>query len=85
MATIDRVIRGIPAWLMGEYLQEMGASDAGNGRYTHPQWSATAEQIEDFPIGSLRIGQIRFTAEVEDAALEAFQKRLEIKLLRGGG
>ena len=32
MATIERVIRGIPAWLMGEYLQEMGAEDAGNGR-----------------------------------------------------
>ena len=85
MATIDRVIRGIPAWLMGEYLQEMGGVGVGNGRYTHPQWSATVRQIEDYQLGSLRVGQIQFQVDITDEALPHFQQRLHLKLLRGGG
>lgn len=85
MTEIDRIIRGIPAWLMGEYLQEMGGVAVGNGRYSHPQWSATVQQIEDYQIGSLRVGQIQFLVEIEDQALHHFQKRLDLKLLRGGG
>lgn len=85
MAAIKRVIRGIPAWLMGEYLQEMGGVAVGNGRYTHPQWSAAVKQIEDYHLGSLRIGQIQFDVDIADEALEDFQHRLHLKLLRGGG
>ncbi|HRQ37108.1 MAG TPA: DUF1952 domain-containing protein [Chloroflexota bacterium] len=85
MATIDRVIRGIPAWLMGEYLQEMGGLRQGDGRYTHPQWSATVKQIEDYQIGSLVVGQIQFHLQADDAIIEPFQKQLDRKLLRGGG
>ncbi|MBK8985525.1 MAG: DUF1952 domain-containing protein [Chloroflexi bacterium] len=85
MAAINRIIRGIPAWLMGEYLQEMGGVAAGDGRYTHPQWSATVQQIEDYQLGALRVGQIQFLVEIEDEALPHFQKRLDLKLLRGGG
>ncbi len=85
VATIERVIRGIPAWLMGEYLQEMGGVGEGNGRYTHPHWSATVTQIEDYQLGSLRVGQIQFQVDITDDALEQFQHRLHLKLLRGGG
>ena len=85
MVKIDRVIKGIPAWLMGEYLQEMGAEDAGNGRYVHPDWWATVVQIEDYQIGSLRVGQIQFNVAAKAEVVEQFQKRLELKLLRGGG
>ncbi|MBX3060782.1 MAG: DUF1952 domain-containing protein [Anaerolineae bacterium] len=85
MATIERVIRGIPAWLMGEYLQEMGGTRVGDDRYTHPQWSATVQQIADYQIGSLVVGQIHFHVEADDAIITQFQKRLELKLLRGGG
>lgn len=85
MATMERVIRGIPAWLMGEYLQEMGGIGVGDGRYTHPQWSATVQQIADYQIGSLVVGQIQFHVEADDAIIAQFQKRLELKLLRGGG
>lgn len=85
MATIDRVIRGIPAWLMGEYLQEMGGVAAGNGRYTHPQWSADVRQIEDYQLGALRVGQIHFLVDIHDEARPHFEQRLHLKLLRGGG
>lgn len=85
MTTIERVIRGIPAWLMGAYLQEMGGIAVGDGRYTHPQWSAAVTQIEDYQIGSLVVGQIHFHLEADDAIIEQLQQQLERKLLRGGG
>lgn len=85
MVTIDRVIRGIPAWLMGEYLQEMGGVGEGNGRYTHTHWTATVQQIEDYQLGALVVGQIHFQANVAPEAHDQFQHRLHLKLLRGGG
>ena len=85
MTQVDRVIRGIPAWLMGEYLKELGGTVEGNGRYTGPGWSARVEQIEDFQLGSLRVGQIRFQVEGEDEMMPDFLDGVEIKLLRGGG
>lgn len=85
MITEERIIRGIPAWLMGEYLKELGAVDEENGRYSTPAVSAHVEQIEDFQLVSLRVGQIRFVLKGEETAVEALKKRLEVKLLRGGG
>ena len=85
MITEERIIRGIPAWLMGEYLKELGAIDEKNGRFSTATVTAHVEQIEDFQIVSLRVGQIRFVLEGEKTAVEALKKRLEVKLLRGGG
>ena len=81
----ERIIRGVPAWLMGEYLKELGMIDEGNGRYTTPSVTADVEQIEDFQLVSLRVGQIRFELEGEETAVEELKVRLEVKLLRGGG
>ena len=81
----ERIIRGVPAWLMGEYLKELGVVDEGNGRYSTPTVTAHVEQIEDFQLVSLRVGQIRFVLEGEETAVEKLKARLEVKLLRGGG
>ena len=81
----ERIIRGVPAWLMGEYLKELGMVDRENGRYSTPTVTAHVEQIEDFQLVSLRVGQIRFVLEGEETAVEALKERLEVKLLRGGG
>ena len=85
MISEERIIRGIPAWLMGEYLKELGAVDEENGRFSTPTVTAHVEQIEDFHLVSLVVGQIRFVLEGEETAVEALKKRLEVKLLRGGG
>ena len=81
----ERIIRGVPAWLMGEYLKELGAVNEENGRYSTPSVTAHVEQIEDFQLVSLRVGQIRFVLEGEETAVEELKNRLEVKLLRGGG
>lgn len=85
MDTVDRIIRGIPAWLMGIYLQELGGIAGGNGRFTGPGWSAQVAQIEDFQLGSLRVGQIRLQIEGEAHVMPDLLKKIETKLLRGGG
>ena len=95
MSTIteERIIRGIPAWLMGEYLKELGMVDESNActeqsrsvRYSTPAVTAHVEQIEDFVLISLRVGQIRFVLEGEETAVDELKTRLEVKLLRGGG
>ncbi len=85
MCTEERIIAGIPAWLMGEYLQKVGMIDEGNGRYTTPAITAHVKQIEDHQIASLRVGQIRFLLEGEETAVETLKTALERKLLRGGG
>ncbi len=85
MVTVDRAIRGIPVWLMGTYLQELGATQEDGGDFQGDGWHAKVEQIEDFALGSLRIVQIRFQMQGEDAVMVDVQERLEKKLLRGGG
>ena len=89
----ERIIRGVPAWLMGEYLKELGMIDEENAgtehgqsvHYSTPTVTAHVEQIEDFVLISLRVGQIRFVLEGEETAVEELKTRLEVKLLRGGG
>lgn len=85
MVNVDRIIRGIPAWLMGEYLKELGGADIGHGRYQGKGWQAAVAQIEDFQLGSLRVGQIRFQVEGEAEIMPDFLDGVETKLLRGGG
>jgi len=84
---IDREVRGIPLWLIREYLEELGGtakddcnvfSDGVSG----DGWTAQLEQIEDFQIGSLVIGQVRVVLEGSVTKLVA---GLDDKLLRAGG
>ena len=86
----ERTIRGIPLWLVRGYLEDLGARPTGDP--THERvalaadaWDATLEQVEDFQIGSLRVGQVRLSLTGEDAALRPMLAALEKRLFRGGG
>ena len=86
----ERVIRGIPLWLVRGYLEDLGARPTGETTREHVTlaadgWTATLEQVEDFQIGSLRVGQVRLTLTGEDAALRPMLAALEKRLFRGGG
>lgn len=87
----ERVLRGIPRWLLVGYLEQLGgvvephapAPDeivlAGEG------WTARLTQIEDYQIGSLRSGQVRLTLTGASDAVDAILMALEPRLFRGGG
>lgn len=85
-ATDRRVqeVRGIPLWLLREYLVEAGGRATDDGA-TGEGWTARLREIEDYRIGGLRVGQVRVEVEGTAEALDALEARLAPKLLRGGG
>ena len=82
-----RTIRAIPIWLLGEYLLEAGGtrSDPEEWRVKGAGWTARLTQVEDYEIGSLRVGQVRLRIDGETEAVEGLLAALAPKLLRAGG
>jgi hypothetical protein len=84
MARKEWVQRGIPLKIFRDYLVDLGGIPSGDGRVEGPGWQASLERVEDFQIGSLRVGQVRVELEGDPSALEALLPQLEKKLLRAG-
>ncbi len=85
MPAYDRVITGMPAWLMRKYLGDLGAGPAVDGWQRGAGWAAHVEEVEDFTVGSLRVGQVRLRIEASEEVMARLLPELEKKLLRGGG
>ena len=96
--THERVLRGIPRWLLRGYLEELGGQivDAdGADPATDPTpeeellvadgWQARLTQIEDFRIGSLSSGQVRLVVTGDPDEVRGMLSRLAPRLFRGGG
>ena len=87
----ERVLRGIPRWLLRKYLEDLGGTAAGSYGVTEEDtldgdgWAATLVQIEDYRIGSLRSGQVRMRVTGQPAIVDALLQALEPRLFRGGG
>jgi hypothetical protein len=84
MAKNTREIRGIPLWLLREYLEEIGGTADGEFRVIGEDWVVTLTQMEPFQIGSLRVGQVFFEMEAEPDVLTRVQSLLEKKTMRAG-
>ena len=85
MRKIEREIRGIPFFLLVEYLQEMGGTIVTEGYVQGPGWQVWLHRIEPFRIGSLEVGQSRLTFEIEDHLVDEFLEVFGKKTLRAGG
>jgi hypothetical protein len=85
MQTIVREMRGIPYFLLKEYLQEMGGTLEEENFVRAEGWSVRLERMEPFRIGSLSVGQTRLTIEMEDSVVESFMTQFGKKTLRAGG
>jgi len=85
MIVYSRDMRGIPLWLLREYLQELGGEVAAGGLITGDGWTASLTQLEDFRVGSLTVGQVRLEMQSTEEAWGSIQASLEKKLLRAGG
>lgn len=84
MAKDTREIRGIPLWLLREYLEEIGGTADGENRVVGEDWVATMTQMEPFQICSLRVGQVYFELEAEPDVLTRIQSLLNKKTMRAG-
>lgn len=85
MATTEIVLRAVPLWLLRHYITEIGAQEHPDGWLHGKDWQARLTQVEDFQIGSLRVGQVRFDLQGDDAVIADIWRQLEPKLIRAGG
>jgi hypothetical protein len=84
-ASDHTLIRGIPAWLLQQYLEQLGGQAAEDGWLHGPDWRARLTQVDDYVIGSLRVGQVRLELRGEPDAVERARQALAPRLLRAGG
>ena len=82
--TIVREIRGIPFFLLREYLEELGGTATSEDRVEAPGWQAQLERMQPFRLGSLSVGQTRVILEIEDHLADKFMERFSLKTLRAG-
>ncbi len=81
----ETVVRGVPLWLLREYLEEIGGQLQADGGLAGDGWMARLTQVDDYVIGSLRVGQVRVEIAGEAASVGRARAALEPKLLRAGG
>lgn len=84
MQTIVREMRGIPFFLLKEYLQEMGGVETEENFIEGDGWAVRLEKMEPFRLHSISVGQTRLTMELEDYAAEKFIEVFGKKTLRAG-
>ena len=85
MDIYSRKVRGIPLWLLQEYLEELGGIPDKEGVILGRGWQALLIPMEPFKVGSLRVGQVRLEIEGSLTELDRLKTELERKLMRGGG
>lgn len=78
-------LRSMPAWLIEEYLLELGGKISENNWIVGNGWKASIEKMSDFQIGSLRVGQVRLDWWGDENAIKNILPVLEQKLMRAGG
>jgi hypothetical protein len=84
LARKEWVQRGIPLKIFQDYLIDLGGRPAEDGLMVGPGWQARLERVEDFQIGSLRVGQVKVEFEGQPEVLDSLLAQLERKLLRAG-
>ena len=84
MQKIVREMRGIPLFLLREYLEELGGTASSSDQVQGPGWSVKLTRMEPFRLGSLSVGQTRLEFDIEDPLVEEFMEKFGKKTLRAG-
>lgn len=85
MKTVVHEMRGIPYFLLKEYLQEMGGTLVEENFIRGDGWSVRLARMEPFRLFSISVGQTRMIVEMEDHVVDDFTERFRKKTLRAGG
>jgi hypothetical protein len=78
-------MRGIPYFLLIEYLVELGGVLISDSVVKGEGWIVELIKMEPFQIGSLVVGQTRLILTLEEAFADDFITRFQKKTLRAGG
>ena len=84
MRNVDQVIRGIPNFLLKEYLVELGGTQISDCIIVGNGWKAVVTRLEPFRLYSLTVGQNRLELELNDDIADEFLERFAMKTLRAG-
>lgn len=84
MQKIVREMRGIPFFLLKEYLEEMGGTALSDDQVQGPGWSVKLTRMEPFRLGSLSVGQTRLDIDIEEHLIDDFMEVFGKKTLRAG-
>lgn len=84
MQKIVREMRGIPYFLLKEYLEEMGGRAVDEDLVQAPGWSVKLTKMEPFRLGSLSVGQTRLEIDIEEHLVDEFMEIFGKKTLRAG-
>lgn len=85
MKRLKQEVRGVPLWLVREYLQEMGGQVTPDGSIQGPGWLVRLSQVDDYQVGSLSVGQVSLELEADPGVFDDISQGLRRKLLRAGG
>ena len=85
MQTIIREMRGIPFFLLKEYLVDMGGTEVDENHVSGKGWNVTLSRMEPYRIGSLSVGQTLVEIEIEEALADEFMETFNLKTWRAGG
>ena len=84
MRVISREMRGIPYFLLKEYLVELGGTLVEENLVTGQGWQVRLTRMEPYKFHSLSVGQTRLEMELEEDIADQFLERFAIKTLRAG-
>ncbi len=85
MQTIIREMRGIPFFLLKEYLVDMGGKVIDENHVQGEGWTVELRRMEPFRIGSLAVGQTELEIKIEDEHVDEFMEIFNLKTWRAGG
>ena len=84
MQIIVREMRGIPYFLLKEYLVELGGALVEENLVVGAGWKVRLTKMVPYKFHSLSVGQTRLEMELDDEAAADFLERFAMKTLRAG-
>jgi len=82
---ITRELRGIPDWVLQEYLESLGGKLQSEGCYQGDGWQARFTPLESIRYGPMEFCRFQVEFEGEPDVLPKVWKRFELKIMRPGG
>ena len=84
MRKLTREMRGIPYFLLKEYLVELGGVLVDENLVSGPGWSVRVTKLEPYKFHSLQVGQSLLEMELEEQVADDFLQRFAMKTMRAG-
>lgn len=84
MKTTTREMRGIPYFLLKEYLVELGGTLVDENLVEGDGWRVRLTKMEPYRLHSLQVGQTLLEMELEERVADDFLERFAMKTLRAG-